>query len=155
MAFGHFYKPSAMLDLKLRPSRTLAFLLAVAHLLSLLAVWLLPLVPAIQIGGNLLLAASLGFYLRRDGLLAAAGSIQQLRLDPECNCTYQTRNGTWQDARLLGSSMATPWLTVLNFSTGKSRLARHVVIFPDSADTESLRKLRVLLRWKCGKPSRA
>lgn len=144
-----------MLDLKLLPSRTLVFLLAMAHLLSLLVVWLLPLTQAAQIIASLLVAASSGFYLRRDGLLAAASSILQLRLDPECNCTYQTRNGTWQEARLLGSSMVSPWLSVLNLSPENSWLTRHLVILPDSADAETLRKMRVLLRWKCANASKA
>lgn len=144
-----------MLDLKLRPSHTLIFLLATAHLLSLVVVWILPLTTSIQIAGSLLLGANLSFHLRRVCFLAATGSICKLRLDPECSCSYQTRNGTWQDARLLGSSMVTPWLSVLNIRPEKSWLARHIVIFPDSADAESLRKLRVLLRWKCGNASRA
>lgn len=144
-----------MLDLKLQPSRTLVFLLALAHLLSIFVVWLLPLTLANHIIASLLVAASSGFYLRRDGLLAAAGSILQLRLEPDCTCTYQTRDGSFKEASLLGSSMVTPWLIVLNFSSDKRWLARHVVIFPDSADEETLRKLRVLLRWKCGNPGKA
>jgi hypothetical protein len=144
-----------MLDLKLHPSRTLVFLLAMAHLLSLLVVWLLPLMPAIQIAASLLILAGFLFHLQRDGLLAAGNSILHLRLDSECNCSYQTCNGAWRDARVLGSSMVTPWLSVLNLSPENSRLARHVVIFPDSADAESQRKMRVLLRWKCANASRA
>ena len=143
-----------MLDLKLHPSRTLVFLLAMAHLLSLLVVWLLPLTQAAHIIASLLLAASSVFYLRRDGLLAAGNSILQLHLDPECNCTYQTRDGAWRDAKLAGSSMGTPWLSVLNLMPENSRFARHIVIFPDSTDTETLRIMRVLLRWKCANASR-
>lgn len=144
-----------MLDLKLHPSRTLVFLLAMAHLLSLLVAWLLPLTQTAQIIASLLLAASSVIYLRRDGLLAAGNSILQLRLDPECNCTYQTRDGAWRDAKLAGSSMVTPWISVLNLSPENSRFARHIVIFPDSTDTETLRIMRVLLRWKCGNANRA
>ena len=155
MAFGLFYKPAAMLELKLHPSRTLTILLAMAHLLSLLVLWILPLMPAIQTGAGLLVAANFIFHLRRDALLAARNSIFQLRFEQECSCTYQTRNGTWQEARLLGSSMVTPWLTVLSFSPENSWLARHIVIFPDSADAEALRKMRVLLRWKCANAGRA
>lgn len=160
MAFAYFYKPSAMLDLKLHTSRTLVFLLTLAHLLSLVLIWLLPLTQAAQILASLLLMASFLFYLRRDGLLAAGNSILQLRLDPECQCAYQTRagqtrSGAWREARLLGSSMVTPWLSVLNLMPENSRIARHLVIFPDSAEAESLRKMRVLLRWKCGNASKA
>ncbi|MBZ0105842.1 MAG: hypothetical protein K8H84_09445 [Sulfuricella denitrificans] len=144
-----------MLELKLHPSRTLTALLAGAHLLSVLVIWRLPLAPATQIASSLLIAASLLFHLRRDGLLAAGHSIIALRLDPECNFFCQTRDGSWQEAKLLGSSMVTPWLIVLNFTPEKKWLVRHAVILPDSADTELLRQLRVLLRWKCGNASRA
>lgn len=154
MAFAYFYKPSAMLDMKLHASRTLIFLLVLAHLFSLALIWLLPLTQAAQILASLLLMGSFLFYLRRDGLLAAGNSILQLRLDPECNCTYRTRNGTWREAGLLGSSMVTPWLSVLNLMPENSRIARHLVIFPDSAEAETLRKMRVLLRWKCGNASK-
>lgn len=155
MVFGQFYKPSAMLELKLHPSRTLTALLSAAHLLSLFVVWLLPWMVPIQIAGSLLIAASLAFHLRRDCLLVAGNSIIGLRLDQKCNFSYQTRNGSWQEAKLLGSSMVTPWLIVLNFTQENRRLARHAIIFQDSADTEMLRQLRVLLRWKCGNASKA
>lgn len=137
-----------MLDLQLRPSRTLALLLAAAHVLSLLLIWAMPIILPWQLAFSLLLAASLAFYLRRDGLLAAPGSIVRLRFSPDCRCGYQTHNETWHEAMLLGSSLVTPWLNVLNLRPDGRRLSRHVVIFPDSADAEGRRKLRVLLRWK-------
>lgn len=155
MVFGLFYKPSAMLELKLHPSRTLTALLSVAHLLSLLVIWLLPWMVSMQVAGSLLIAASLAFHLRRDCLLVASNSIIGLRLDQKCNYSYLTRNGTWLEAKLLASSMVTPWLIVLNFTQENRWLTRHAIIFPDSADTEMLRQLRVLLRWKCGDAGRA
>lgn len=155
MAFGLFYKPSAMLELKLHPSRTLTVLLSVAHLVSLLVVWLLPVMATIQIGGSLLILASLVVHLKRDCQLVAHNSIIGLRLDQKCNCSYQTRNGAWREAKLLGSSMVTPWLIVLNLTPEKRWLARHAIILPDSCEAEIQRQLRVLLRWKCGNASRA
>lgn len=144
-----------MFELKLQASHTLTALLVAAHLLSLALFWLLPMAPAIQIACSLLIVASLSFYLRRDCLLVASRSIIGLRLDHECNCACQTRDGIWMEARLLGSSMVMPWLIVLNLSEENRWLARHVIILPDSADAEMLRQLRVLLRWKCGDASRA
>lgn len=137
-----------MLDLQLRPSRTLGMLLAAAHILSLLLIWAMPIALAWQFAFSLLLAASFLFHLRRDVLLAAPNSIIRLRFSPDCHCTYQTPNGTWHEAALLGSSLVTPWLSVLNLKPDGRWLSRHAVIFPDSADPEGRRKLRVLLRWK-------
>jgi len=137
-----------MLDLQLRPSRILVMLLAAAHILSLLLIWAMPIILALQLAFSLLLAANFLFHLRRDGLLAAPNSIIRLRFSPDCHCTYQTRDGTWFEAILLGSSLVTPWLSVLNLKPDGCRMPRHAVIFPDSAEPEGRRKLRVLLRWK-------
>lgn len=137
-----------MLDLHLRPSLTLNLMLALAHLLSLGLVWIMPLATGPQLGISLLLAASYLFHLRRDGLLAASGSIVHIRFEHDGKCRYRTRNGTWFEAILLGSTLSTPWLAILNLKTGGRLLVRHAVAFPDSADIEALRKLRVLLRWK-------
>lgn len=143
-----------MLDLKLRPSRMLVALLGVTHLLTAALVWIMPIALGIQAGISFLLAGSCVFHLRRDGWLAAQNSIHCLHFDPNCHCSFQTRNGSRFEAKLLGSSLVTPWLTVLNLKPETSPIARHAVILPDSADDETFRRLRVLLRWKCGSLAR-
>lgn len=143
-----------MLDLQLRPSRTLGLLLAAAHAVSLLLIWIMPLPLALQLAFSLLLVASFVFHLRRDARLAAPNSIIRLRFSPDCQCRYQTRNGAWFEGMLLGSSLVTPWLSVLALRPDGRKLSRHAVIFPDSADAEGRRKLRVLLRWKYTGPVR-
>lgn len=137
-----------MLDLSLRPSLTLNLLLAMTHLLSLVLVWSMSPALGFQPGISLLLVASFVFYLRRDGLLAAPGSIVHIRFDHDGKCRYQTRDGAWFEANVLDSTLSTPWLGILNLKTRGQLLTRHAVIFSDSADAETLRKLRVLLRWK-------
>ncbi len=137
-----------MLDLHLRPSLSLNLILALAHLLSLCLVWAMPLAAAAQSGISLLLLASFLFYLRRDGLLAAPGSIIHIRFDHDGKCTYRTRDGAWFEAIVLDSTLSTPWLAILNLKTRDRLLARHALAFPDSADAGALRTLRVLLRWK-------
>jgi toxin CptA len=136
-----------MLNLQLRFSRTLGALLVGAHLASLALLWITPLPSGVQFAASLLLLASGLFYLRRDCLLLAPGSIVSLRFDQEGACSYQARGGEWFEATLLGSSLVTPWLSVLNFKPETSRGMRSVVLFPDSIDAEDYRKLRVLLRW--------
>ena len=136
-----------MLNLQLRFSRTLGALLIVAHLASLALVWIAPLPGSVQFAASLLLLASCLFYLRRDCLLLAPGSIICLRFDQEGAGRYQVRNGEWFEATLLGSSLVTPWLSVLNYKPETGRGMRSAVLFPDSIDAEDYRKLRVLLRW--------
>lgn len=137
-----------MLDLRLRPSLTLKLMLALAHFLSLGLIWLQPISIASQLVISLFLAASFLFYQRRDGLLAAPESIVRMRFARDGKCMYQTRDGAWIEAVVLDSSLSTPWLSVFNLKSSGRLFARHVVTFPDSADAEALRKLRVLLRWK-------
>jgi len=96
------------------------------------------------------LAVSLAFYLRREGLRLAPKSIVSVSLHPDCRCAFQTRSGTRHEASLLGSSFVAPYLTVLNLRPSNGLLTRHVVILPDAVDAERFRKLRVLLRWRCG-----
>ncbi len=136
-----------MLNLQLRFSRTLGALLLVAHLASLALVWITPLPGSVQFVICLLLLASCLFYLRRDCLRLAPGSIISLSFNQEGSCSYQVRGGEWFEATLLGSSLVTPWLSVLNFRREAARGMRSVVLFPDSIDAEDYRKLRVLLRW--------
>jgi toxin CptA len=114
----------------------------------------MPLAMGSRFGISMLVLASYLFYLRRDGLLASPGSITHIRFDHDGKCMYRTREGTFLEAIVLGSSLSTPWLGVLNLKSGGRLLARHAVIFPDSADAETLRKLRVLLRWKHAGTSR-
>lgn len=97
-----------------------------------------------------LLAGSLVFYVRREGLRLAPASVVSFTLYPDCRCEFQTRDGTVHAAELLGSSFVAPYLTVLNLRPVGSILARHAVIVPDNVDAEAFRKLRVLLKWRCG-----
>jgi len=96
------------------------------------------------------LAASLAFYLRREGLRLSPAAIVSVSLSADCRCEFLTRNGTRHEAALLGSSFVAPYLTVLNLRPAGARLARHVVIMPDAVGAEIFRTLRVLLRWRCG-----
>lgn len=137
-----------MLDLQLRPSLTLNLVLALAHLLSLGLIWVMPFATGPQLGISLLLLASYLFYLRRDGLLAAPGSIVHIRFGHDGKCTYRTRDGAWFEAIVLDSTLSISWLAILNLKTRDQLLARHALAFPDSADAGALRTLRVLLRWK-------
>lgn len=137
------------LHIVMGPSRRLTVGLAAMHVfagamlcLSLLPLWLvLPAMPA--------LAGSLVFYLRRECLRLSPAAVVSVSLHPDCRCEFQTRDGEWHEAALLGTSFVAPYLTVLNLKPFDGRLVRHVVIAPDNVDAEYFRKLRVLLKWRC------
>ncbi|WP_220789406.1 protein YgfX [Craterilacuibacter sinensis] len=49
----------------------------------------------------------------------------------------------WQ---LDGNSRSSPWLCIVMAHAGSQR--RRITLWPDSADADALRKLRVFLRWQ-------
>lgn len=143
------------LHIGLGPSRRLTAGLVAMHVfagamlwLSLPSLWLvLPAMPA--------LAGSLAFYLRRECLRLSPAAVVSVSLYPDCRCEFQTRDGEWHEAALLGTSFVAPYLTVLNLKPLDGRPARHmghmvhVVMVQDNVDAEYFRKLRVLLKWRC------
>jgi toxin CptA len=125
--------------------------LIAAHGFAAGMIWMVPWPYGARLGLLAALAGSAVFYLRRDGLRAMAHSIVALRLASDCRVEIQTRRGEWLEGELLGTTFVTPGLAVVNMKPRERRFARHVVIFPDAVDPEDFRRLRVLLRWKCGR----
>lgn len=136
---------SPMPELELRPSRILIALLAAAHLFSLALLWLMPLTPVWRLAASLAVLASGAYYLRRDGLLRAPGSILCIRIEQDLTCSCRTPEGWRTGMEILGSSMVTPWLSVLRLKSGH---ARSLTILPDAVNAEEYRKLRVFLRHR-------
>jgi toxin CptA len=119
------------------------------HGIGVAGIWLLPLALWLKLLVGLAVAASLAFYGARDGWRVLGQSVVAVRLRSDCRCEIETRRGPWREARLLGSSYVSPYLSVLNLRLDGHVLARHVVILPDAVDGEGFRRLRVLLKWKC------
>lgn len=138
------------------PSRFLALILFAAHGLALLAVFTA--LPAWAAAACVLpLGASLAYYLLRDAGLRLGASCIGLASEGE-GMTIQLRNGVRLPCVVLKDSVVTPLLTVLRLRPEGLRMARSVVILPDSMDTESFRALRVWLKWggaAAGSPDRA
>ena len=139
------------LTIAVGPSRMLAGVLAGMHGFAAAMVWLVPL--PLWLGALLtaFLAGSAWHTLRRDGWRTLQRSLVGVRLDADCGCEFQLRAGPWHEAGLLGSSFVSPYLTVLNLRPAGGRFAQHLVILPDAVDAEDFRRLRVWLKWRCGK----
>ena len=138
-----------MLTLALGRSPLQMALLAAMHGIGAASVWVVPGPSWLKVSVSLALAASLAFYGARDAWRVLGGAAVALRLRSDCSCEIATRQGRWLEARLLGSTFVSPYLTVLNLRPKGGLFARHVVILPDAVDTEGFRRLRVLLKWKC------
>jgi toxin CptA len=136
-----------MLRLTLKPSRSIAIVLTTAHLAA--AATLLPLdLPAwAKVLLTLTIAASLAHAVFRYALLRGASCLGAIELREHDQLAVQTRDGTWHEARILGTSYVSPVLSVINLRLEGRRCARHMVIVSDNADAEYFRRLRVWLRW--------
>jgi membrane-bound toxin of toxin-antitoxin system len=135
--------PSLRLDLK--PSPVLAGALAAIHVLALAAVaaalagWPLLLVCA---GIALSLMATVAHALQRTGAGARA-----LELRADGRAAWRDRAGRWREATVLAQRFVSPALVILALED--EALGRQwVVVPPDAADGESLRRLRAWLRWR-------
>jgi toxin CptA len=133
----------------LRPSRMLLVLLGSVALGAVVLSLTLPLPWSIRIGMSLLVTLAAVHAIRLYALQRAPRSILGLEVNAQGQLYYADALGV-APAELLGSSTATPWLTVLNLRVAETYFPRHVILLPDTADTDALRRLRVWLRWGQG-----
>jgi toxin CptA len=136
-----------MLRVTLKPSRSLAAVLIVAHVAAGATLWPLDVPAWGKLSLAALMAMSLAFTVRRHALLASAASVRSIEIHEEDRAAVHTRAGGWQEARVLGTTYVSPLLTVLNFRVAGRVFAQHAVIVPDNVDGDAFRRLRVLLRW--------
>ena len=133
--------------LVLRPSRRLAWVLALAGTGACGLVLLMPLPWWSKLLWCAIALPATCFHVLRDGLLRLANSITVIEVDVHGRLHCQTRNGAWVDAEVLDDSYVTPWLTVLRLRLPQRRWAKHALLLSDSGDAEMFRRLRVWLRW--------
>lgn len=131
---------------KLYPSRFCSALLFSACSLTILSVFLLPIVELAKAALAVLLVCAMAYYLHRDAWLLLSSSHVALRLEGN-HIILITRGGGEVPGLVLRDSVVTPAITILNVLPQGKKTARSVVIFPDSLDAERSRELRVLLKW--------
>lgn len=131
---------------KFHPSHYLAAILMAAHGATLAALFSLPFPLWVKTALTFLLLLNLGYQLRRAAWLSAPSAAVALKLEGEL-ALLTTRAGEQLSGQILRDSLVTPHLTVLNVLSQGARLARSVVILPDSLDAEAFRQLRVWLKW--------
>jgi hypothetical protein len=133
--------------LDLRPSRSLALVLGVLHLMALLAVTVSLSPPALVIAAIGVSLSGLAIVI---GLLRRPyGGVYGLRLDHAEDAdtvAWRDAAGHWHDAVLSNDGYVSTWLIVLSLA-GQQGSVR-VLLAPDSADAGALRTLRVWLRGR-------
>lgn len=143
-------RPVDYVDVTMRASHRLAWLLAALHAAAIAVVLTMPLAGWLRLAGCALLVASGTGLVTRQALLKAPGSIIRLRLSEDGSCQLQTRDLRVIDGRLRPGWFASPLMIVLRIASPGERLARGITLLPDAADAESLRRLRIFLRFAVG-----
>ena len=143
-------------DIKLKPSRQLAVLLVIAHLAAVAVVWSLALALWMHIGLKLMIVASLGWALLKNGWFGFGRAAAAVRIEPagksgEADAIeVRLRNGKTTRGHVVEGSFVAPYLTVVRYRVAGARrfnMDRSVLILPDSLDRELFRMLRVRLKW--------
>lgn len=137
---------------KLHPSRRLTAAIVSAVLVCLVVVSLLP----VHWGGQVLLMLACAAWgvqaLRLHARLSLPQACRVLRLEAAPEVTLIQNDGQHLAGTMGGGSVILPWLVLLDIRlAGKRR--RSVVLCVDSLDAQSLRRLRVLLKWQASAPA--
>lgn len=122
------------------PSRLLGLLLLGMAGLALAAIYIAALPAVIQILAGLLVIGLSIWGWRR------ARVVEVMRVTAGGMLQCQNGEGEWQDVEVLGDSLVTLALIVLRYRH-EAQHVRTLVLLPDSVDAESMRRLRVSLRW--------
>lgn len=127
------------IELAMRPSRIYAGTLLLAHGLALTGIWLAELPQTVRlIATGLLMLGALVLW-RMEG----AGP-RGLRVTQSGQVEIYMND--WQSAVVKGQPVVLPWLVSLTAQPENGK-ARRLMIWPDTVDADSLRKLRVWLKW--------
>jgi toxin CptA len=129
-----------MHEIELKPSLRLGLLLAAMLMLELAAVYLAALPGSLQL--------ALGLAVTGLSVRGWQGStpIARLRIAADGRLQCLDDAAEWRDTEILGDSFVSTALIVMRLRTADRHLLT-LTLLPDSADAESLRRLRVSLRW--------
>ncbi len=123
-----------------KPSRLLGLLLLGMAGLALTAIYIAALPAVIQILTGLLVVGLSVWGWQR------ARVVEVVRVTAGGMLQCQNGEGEWQDVEVLGDSLVSLALIVLRYRH-EAQHVRTLVLLPDSVDAESMRRLRVSLRW--------
>lgn len=127
--------------LQLRPSRQLRHWLVISHGLVLAAVLVLWPDPWLRIVASSIVLVSLFWQWRRSLLLP----VQRLQALADGSIRWHAE-GDWQAGSVLPDSFQHPYLLILHIAPEEGRRFR-LLLWPDSSDAASLRRLQIWLRW--------
>ena len=74
-------------------------------------------------------------------------ALRTLELDAAGGARCEDRRGQWHEAEILPDSYVSSWLIVVVLGADGER-QRSLVLLPDAATADELRRLRAWLRWR-------
>ncbi len=132
------------LRVELRHSFQLAGLLSAAHVLALVSAWIsLAGWPLYLVMAGILVSATSYFT---ETFHRSAGAVTALELHADGRAAWRDRGGDWHECRLRRDNFVAVPLIVIGLDQAKAT-CRWIVLLPDSAPADELRRLRVWLRW--------
>ncbi len=126
-------------------SPRLGLFVVLSHILAIMVVAGLPLVVPLNLVLGLVVIISLVYNIKTRVLRTGDSALKAVALDPVEGWSLYMATGVVERATLHPSSFVRPWLIVLNFSVRRFD-RRSLILFSDSLDRETLRRLRVQLR---------
>ncbi|KPK30500.1 MAG: hypothetical protein AMJ66_09560 [Betaproteobacteria bacterium SG8_40] len=148
-------KQTDFIDIPLRASHRLAWLLAATHCAAIAAVLALPVSWWLRVAACALVLTSAVFQIHRRALRNGDHAFVGLRLMRNGSCQLRTAGGGVIGGRLCRGWFVSPQLVVIRISCDGERWSRGISLLPDSADPDDLRRLRVFLRFAVGPSARS
>ena len=135
------------IDVPIRASARLALLLAAAHAGAIASIAVLPLAWWLQLAGCSLILVSGAIMISRNALLKTSDSIIGLQLRRDGSCHLQLPDQRSISGELCPGWFASPLMIVLQIACPGQRWRRSITLLPDAVEPDSLRRLRVFLRF--------
>jgi hypothetical protein len=133
------------LTIVLRPSRILTLVFALVAGTALVCAWIsLPRMAFLLAAAGIALAWM--WYLAGT-LQRGSRTVRALEITEKGGARWQGGSGQWNEAGILAGSYVSNWLVVVNLGA-PGQPSRSLVLLPDCAAAEELRRLRVWLRWR-------
>jgi hypothetical protein len=142
----HKYSEAAC-EITLKPSRSAAWMVALAALATLVLIAATPGALALRILAATWIACAALETLHSRALLRGRRAARVVSLARGGEIAVQDALGVWRTGSLREGSFVAPWLTVIRWRPAEARFDRAVPILPDMLSPEDFRRLRVLLRW--------
>ena len=140
-------KYASPLQLDVYTSRSLLFFVFVIHAIALAALIVfvaLPLIAIITLG--LVLIINFFRVMRTHALRGSRKAVVRLIWEDNGHWYFVRRSGEKTRVKYKGNSIASPWLTVLNFKVPDKWFSESVILVRDNVNIDSHRKLRVRLQ---------